>query len=272
MTNQNQTTTTCKICGAPRDPLHSNCKYCGTVYAADKIIGEAYIVRLRTLLTTIEQEERSKRSFIEEFTGNGETSAMLRVAQRQASAISTFAMPSDVESLLQFLAFCHGNAQMTVGLHDSAGDRVKGAWHGKAKMAFTQLKLKTIANPLLAPYIAEHEILYGVMAKKPMSADAKIMIGLVTSIVVCFTFFGIMIIDESRGIAREHDRLATIIRVVQTQIVAGQFDAAEANCADINWTWDLVKNSSQETAKVYDQKRKDLKSLIAEARKNAGKR
>lgn len=170
---------TCKICGAPRDPLNTNCKFCGTAYALEKVTGEAYIAGLQAMLRTIEQEaaaERSLHSLKDELTSKAFASGPLGVAQRQASAISTFVLPSDVENLLQFLAFCHGNAQTTVAFNDHAGDRLKGAWHGKAQMAFTQLKMKSVANPALTPYIADYEHLYGVMAKKPMSVQTKTMI------------------------------------------------------------------------------------------------
>jgi hypothetical protein len=77
-------------------------------------------------------------------------SAILKSAESsdaRVSAISTFAMPFDLEGILQFLAFCHGNAQM---LTNAEGEEIQGAWYGKAKMAFAQLKIKSIANPSLA--------------------------------------------------------------------------------------------------------------------------
>jgi len=229
----------------------------------DKITDEAYIAGLQTILRTIEEEaaaERSTQSFLDELTSKGQASNQLGVAQRQASAISTFAMPSDVESLLQFLAFCHGNAQMAVGLGDYAGDRVNGAWHGKAKMAFTQLKMKTIANPSLAPYIAEYEHLYGVMAKKPMSAYAKLLIGLVAFMVVFGTLIEIMASGESKDEAREKDRLDAIVQIVQTQIAARQYESAEAKCAEINWLYSPASNEDE--IKQYDKIRESLLSQI----------
>jgi len=262
-------TDTCKICGAPRDPLNTNCKFCGTAYQINEVTGETYVSALRTILTRIDEGERSAKSVGAEIT-SALAGKMYAGADAKVSAISTFAMPSDVESLLQFLAFCHGNAQMTVAFNDFAGDRVKGAWHGKAKMAFTQLKMKVIGNPALAPYIAEYEALYGAKARKPLSGQAKFIIGLGAVFVALMTFIGIMASGESKDNAREKGRLDAIVQKVQAQIAAGDYDGAEASCADVSWTWDNVRNEAQ--VKAYDEKRQELKAVIAEARKNSNKR
>jgi len=262
-------TETCPICGAPRNPLNTNCKFCGTAYQISNVTGETYTNALRTILTHIDEGERSAKSVRAEIT-SALTGKQFAGANAKVTAISTFAMPSDVESLLQFLAFCHGNAQMNVSFGDHAGERVKGAWNGKARMAFGQLKMKAIANPALAPYITEYEPLYGVRAKKPMMGSTKFIIGLVAGFIVLMVFIGVMASGESKDNAKEKDRLDAIVQKVQTQISAGDFDGAEATCADINWTWDNARNEAQ--AKAYDQKRQDLKALIAEARKNSNKR
>ena len=151
---------TCKICGAARDPLNTNCKFCGTAYQIDKILGDTYIKALSTILAQIDDHERSAKSTSSELV-SAFTGKQFAGSDAKVSAISTFAMPSDVETLLQFFAFCHGNAQMAVSMHDTGGQRVKGAWQGKAHMAFAQLKMKAMANPSLTPHIAEYERLYG---------------------------------------------------------------------------------------------------------------
>ena len=252
---------TCKICGAPRDPLNTNCKFCGTAYQIVGLTGETYINALITMLAHIDEGERTKSAGADitaVFTGK-----MYAGADAKVSAISTFAMPSDVESLLQFLAFCHGNAQMTVSFGDHSGDhsgeRVKGAWNGKARMAFTQLKMKAIANSALVPYITEYEPLYGVGARKSMMGNTKLIIGLVAGFIVLMIFVGIMASGESKDNAKEKSRLDAIVQRVHSQIAAGQYDAAEVSCAEIHWTWDVNRN--KEEAKAYDRQREDLKTL-----------
>jgi hypothetical protein len=159
---------------------------------------------------------------------------------------------------------------MTVSFNDSAGDRLKGAWYGKAKMAFTQLKMKAVANPTLAPYIADYEHIYGVKAKKPMPGQTKLFIGLVAFFIGILIFAGIMASGESKDNAKEKNRLDAIVQRVHSQIAAGQYDAAEASCAEIHWTWDL--NRCEAEAKAYDREREGLKTLIDETRKNPNKR
>jgi len=169
----------CKICGAARDPLAAQCKFCGTAYKLEKLTGEVYISALQNLLAKIDERSSAESDFSKFM------SSPVQKAQPKITAISTFAMPSDIENLMQFFAFCHGNAQMTVGLVDHSGERLTGAWQGKAKMAFTQIKMKAITNPNLTPYIAEYEPLYGVNAKKPLSNMAKlIIIGLCISVLM----------------------------------------------------------------------------------------
>ena len=105
----NKAMSTCQICGAARDPLLSNCSYCGTAYQLTNITGETYITALKNVLERIDElaltAPKSSKTFLETITDNGSPSA---VVQAKVSAISTFAMPADVESLMQFLAFCHG--------------------------------------------------------------------------------------------------------------------------------------------------------------------
>jgi len=101
-------------------PLHTNCKFCGTSYQLSNVTGETYINALSAILKNAESSDA------------------------RVSAISTFARPLDLEGILQFLAFCHGNAQLLTT--NAEGEEIQGAWYGKAKMAFAQLKIKSIAN------------------------------------------------------------------------------------------------------------------------------
>jgi hypothetical protein len=259
---------TCKICGAARDPLNTNCKFCGTAYQLEKLTGETYINALRTVLAHIDEGEGKSKSASSELV-SAFTGKQFAGADAKVSAISTFAMPSDVENLLQFLAFCHGNAQMALIFGDRGGERVRGAWLGKAKMAFTQLKMKSIGNPSLVSYIAEYEPLYGVKAKKPISSNIKVLIGLVGGLIVLMTFIGIMASGESKGEDAERQRLTLALTTVQRLIVAEQYSAAEATCAEIHWTYEPNYSSSKELVKQYDQTRDALVAQIQAARQNS---
>lgn len=199
----------CKICGSPRDPLHTNCKFCGTSYQLSNITGETYINALSAILKSAESSDA------------------------RVSAISTFAMPFDLEGILQFLAFCHGNAQM---LTNAEGEEIQGAWYGKAKMAFAQLKIKSIANPSLAPFVAEYEPLYGVNARKPLTGSTKVLLGGLVLMAICSWF---LVNEENRTKGEqnlERQRLQAISEKVQAAIVSKDWESAETLANQIQWT------------------------------------
>jgi hypothetical protein len=198
---------TCKICGASRDPLKTDCKFCGTSYQLSNITGETYINALSAILRSAESSDA------------------------RVSAISTFAMPLDLDGMLQFLAFCHGNAQMVTT--DAAGEEIQGAWYGKAKMAFAQIKIKSISNPSLAPLVAEYEPLYGVNARKPMQGSTKVLIGGFCALMAFGSFMAYL--EESEK-SLETQRLQAISGKVQDAIARRNWDEAETLANQIQWT------------------------------------
>jgi hypothetical protein len=244
---------TCKICGAARDPMASSCKFCGTTYALEKLTGEVYVSALQQVLTRIDDEESKKG-------GNDD-----RATKRKATAISTFAVPADIENLLQFFAFCHGNAQ--AGGSSRYSDDERDAWHGKAQMAFAQLKMKAVTNPSLASYIAEYGPLYSVGAMRKKDFVTNLTMWALLFLLICCVCIGTC----NQGEPTEKARLESVIQKVQGFIASEQYDAAEASCIDIHWTQNLNYDSSKEMVKAYDKKREDLMALIAEARKKARK-
>lgn len=131
-------------------------------------------------------------------------------------------------------------------------------------MAFTQLKMKAIGNPSLAPYIAEFEPLYGVNAKMPMSLSTKMGIGAVTAMILLGVFIGIMVSGESKDKKAEEQRLTLAVTKVQSLIAAGQYETAQAACSDVAWT-ELRLDESKEMEKIYNQKREELLALIKAA-------
>ena len=152
----------CLICGAPQEPALSNCKFCGTAYREGKVCGQTYIDALNTLLLRIDNEA-SQTSSSQILTGMGFSQAN---TGKKVSAISTFTMPSDVGSLVQFFTFCHGNAQVQVqflGNYNRNSElAIKSAWEGKARAAYAQLKIQCGQNPELQSTIREFEPIYGV--------------------------------------------------------------------------------------------------------------
>jgi hypothetical protein len=263
---------TCKICGASRDPLNTNCKFCGTAYQISTLTGDTYINALRTILNNIDKEELNSKSagsqIISQLTGK-------KFARLDAkiSAISTFAMPTDIDNIIQFFSFCHGNAQMAVAVDDDVGERLKGAWFGKAKMAFLQLQIKSYGNHLLAQFIKEYDLLYGSKAKKPFSFKT-LKAYLKTSFIVIPILYILIIlvaaviepfILDSRE-KSEKDRLTQEIATVQRFIELGQLDAAEIACEKVRWNR-TIPGRSDTLEKQYENIRDLLLTQIMERKK-----
>jgi hypothetical protein len=188
---------TCKICGAPRDPLAASCKFCSTAYKLEKVSGETYIQALQTILNTIGFESTTAQKNVStsgELLGS-RISIQQTFDQRMVGAISTFAMPADAESLLQFFSFCHGNAQMAASFGNHSALALQNAWFGKSKMAYSQLKMKAVSQPEIAAFISEYEPLYGVSAKPPMSWKTKTLLvsgGMLLLLIVACIVMGIL--------------------------------------------------------------------------------
>jgi hypothetical protein len=192
---------TCKICGAPRDPMAANCKFCSTAYTLEKVTGETYINALQCIINKTTSENAAAVA-----RGNSGVGALLSVgalmartagADRIVASISMFSMPADIENLMQFFAFCHGNAQITVSFQDDVGETIKGAWYGKSKMAYSQLKLKALRNPEIAAYISDYESVYGVSAKPQMSSKVKVLLANAAFMIVLFIIMlVVMVLDK----------------------------------------------------------------------------
>jgi len=266
----------CQICGAARDPLAVKCKFCGTAYTLTKLTGDVYIRALQKILINIDAQNTAshaaerkgldRRSVLEKVLGEDDSTRSSRrtSADAKVTALQAFAMPSDLECLLQFLAFCHGNAQARA--HDDLADAMKDAWYGKAKMAFTQLKMKAMANPDLLPYISDFEQVYGLRAKQPLSRNVKSGLILCALGALVFGALGYMAKLEHDGKTREIARLSGVVTKVQDSIAAGQYEVAESACAEIQWTCEPGKFA--EMVKQYNQTRETLIAQIHAAKQN----
>ena len=289
----------CKICGAARDPLCTNCKFCGTAYTLEKITGQSYIDALQWMLDDIPRRSSATHTFGEseharpvgdiignilgEDTSTGGKRQRTRseaTAQAQAVAISTFAMPNDLDNLLQLFFFCHGNAQINSA--DPAMDKIIGAWHGKAKMAFAQLKTLGAGNASLQSQLVQYEALYGLSSKLPeTSKDRRLK-----NIVMAITAVGVMVVvalivgvgipsddrersrqqvNAANATMRAEEQLQEVTQKVQRAVTAGNYDLALMLIEDVRWTYD----STESKLKAYNEKRVELKLQIQEMKKSA---
>ena len=257
----------CTVCGAPRDPIELQCKYCKTAFTSDgSVVGGSYIEALRNILAKIDQEASSKGStrnaadfFFSVMKGSPVRSPAL---QAKLSAISTFAMPADTENLLQFFMFCHGNASIDIGWGDHAGEIEKEAWTGKARMAFGQLNLLSGANSEVGKRIQGYENLYGLTANKKL--PPKVLVGLVVAI--SFILLGTIIFRSFDNINKtETLRIQNSISKTQQLFLEKKYDAALMESSNITWRNDN-SHSDEKNRKLYDRQREELIAHISNAR------
>jgi hypothetical protein len=256
----------CKICGAPRDPIDLNCKYCGTAFENKNITGETYIDALRTILEKIDEKESNKSAFHQ--AAEGVVSAFKKqrspAMQAKLNAIATFAMPTDIESLLQFFMFCHGNASVHVSWDDEAGSLEKEAWTGKAKMAFGQLKFLGASNTSISGRMQEYESIYGANARRKIQSKHLVTAGVIVGFIIISMLVSRMAASEKLDKAAETQRIENSITKTQQLLINKQYEAALIEASNISWR--DHPNSNKAAVKQYDSQRELIINSINQAK------
>jgi len=257
---------TCKICSAPRDPIELKCKYCGTAFTNEAVTGQSYIDALRTILTNIDEKEGKKSASQQAAEGvvaifkSGKSPAV----QSKLNAISTFAMPADIDNLLQFFMFCHGNASINIGFNDEAGSVEKEAWIGKAKMAFGQLKLHGYSNQTLMNRLQEYESFYGAKAKWKISEKNQVKAALIAVLIILSIFIGFMASKEKDDEVSETQRIEASVSKIQSLLLGKQYEAALIEASNV--TWRDHPNIHEAKVKQYDGQRELIVNSINQAK------
>ena len=254
----------CNVCGAPIEPLEIKCKFCGTAIKSESVNGASYISELKLLLQKIDDRERAKSGLqktsdtvISIFQSSGRSPALIS----KLDAISTFAMPSDAETLMQFFMFCHGNASVKVDFGDESGKALKEAWTGKSKMAFGQLKILSSSNTKIATVVSEFEKIYGANAKKfSLNKFHYLIIGGL----ICFTLIFFMSNSENKEKSSEQERIQLSINKAQQLFSDKKFEEAAIEASNI--TWRLKPNSNKKLVQTYDQQRTEILNQIKNAK------
>lgn len=254
---------TCKICGAPRDPIELKCKYCGTAFTSEAVTGQSYIDALRTILSKIDEDENKKSAAQQAAEGvvAAFKSQKSPALQSKLNAISTFSMPADIDSLLQFFMFCHGNASVHIAWDDKSGSAEKEAWTGKAKMAFGQLKLLGSSNQTLMDRLKEYESFYGTNAKRKIPKHYIVIAALVVLLIVGFT---LLISNEGANKAAETQRIEASVAKAQNLLLEKQYDAALIEASNIVWRDHPQSNKAK--VKQYDEQRELIVNSINQAK------
>lgn len=184
--------------------------------------------------------------------------------QAKLNAITTFAMPTDIESLLQFFMFCHGNASVHVSWDDEVGSLEKEAWTGKAKMAFGQLKFLGASNTNIIGRIQEYESIYGTNAKRKIQSKHLVLAGVLVGLIIISLLISRMAASEKLDRAAETQRIESSITKTQQLLINKQYDAALIEASNINWR--DHPNSNKAAVKQYDSQRELIINSINQAK------
>ena len=173
---EKQTNFACPNCGASIPKSSIKCSFCNFEISRTSLTGSVFIEKLQNQL-----EELNKLQGIEEANdkyGMKGGSVAMNYATKKATTISTFNMPNDKESLLEFFHFCDSNADacsntnvFSGGIQAHLNKSLHPAWSGKAKLAYSKLKRFANEDDEIKALIEEYKIKYHVDAKDMKQAS-----------------------------------------------------------------------------------------------------
>ncbi|MBC8490631.1 MAG: hypothetical protein H8D45_31835 [Bacteroidetes bacterium] len=156
----------CPNCGASINQSAIKCQYCGFEVEKIEVTGEKFIKDLQKKLNEAD-EASSARSGFEKFVDFADMSGI----NRKASIITTFNMPNDKNSMLEFFLFCDSNVETYSGFTLDGSTRyrnkiLKKAWLGKAIFAFNKLELFADDDEHIEIIINKYKDRYSKYSKK----------------------------------------------------------------------------------------------------------
>lgn len=175
----------CPNCGATITESMLTCPECGYDFSTQSDTSEDIqkrIERLQEMLENVDKEEMPIRSSVASFLYDLNPLSMKKRAERKASIISTFTMPTTKEGLLQFLDFAYSNFSTMDKNGD--GDEIRNAWKGKAKMAYNMLRRYGNTDDEVSSVISYYEKLFKAEERK-LSKVTKLLLLCIGFILFC---------------------------------------------------------------------------------------
>ena len=162
----------CPNCGALISETSFKCPECGYVLQHENKASEearAMIDRLRERLSESSKPANRTDSILASISPR-------MVAQRQASVVNTFTMPTTKEGLTQLLEFAYSNyISIGNGFEDSNLKPLKDAWYGKTMQAYNSLARIGGNDPEIKSLLENYSSLIST-EKKKISGNAKLLI------------------------------------------------------------------------------------------------
>ncbi len=122
----------CPNCGAEIPAIALKCDYCKFEIKSDQTKTINYIQELQNKLIEADNSVSAKDKML-----YGE----MQVWKNKANIIQAFTLPTTKEDLMSLLVFAYSNYEGSKGGVHLYGNPIKEAWLGKAKQAYSMLKI-----------------------------------------------------------------------------------------------------------------------------------
>ena len=141
----------CPACGAEIPTVALQCEYCGLEI---KTTNEEGVNLLKELQTKLYELDNSISAKDKALWGEG------NIWNAKASLINSFTLPTTKKDLIDLLLIANSNIQGSSSGPKIYGNPVKQAWRGKAKQAYSMLKLYgSDGDPLVMKILDEYKSL-----------------------------------------------------------------------------------------------------------------
>lgn len=205
----------CPACGAILPPMSLKCPECGYVLSRESDSSKAIrdeIRELQTRLTTMKDDSE------------------------RATVISTFSTPNTKEGLLNLLIFAVNQFNAANGQEDVS---VSNAWLGKAKQAYTLLKIQSADDKEVQALLPQYAWINGkvkvVQAEKKRKKNKRIrLLCILGGIAIVIYLFLLIVSNLSVDDAAPQEVRAAVMELIREE----RYDEARIKAAEAEYSWE----------------------------------
>ncbi|MDG1811459.1 MAG: hypothetical protein P8H13_05945 [Polaribacter sp.] len=167
----------CPSCGAEIPAIALKCEYCNFEIKSNQSESINYIQELQNKLIEADNSVTAKQKML-----YGEA----HIWNQKASIINSFTLPATKKDLLDLLLFSYSNYEGSKGTVKIYGDPVKNAWLGKAKQAYSMLKIYGKDDEHISEILEEYSFLANKKGKNKKGCMPFLFIGFLPILVYIF--------------------------------------------------------------------------------------
>lgn len=205
----------CPACGAILPPMSLKCPECGHVLSRESDSSKAIRDEIRELQTYLMGVEDDKE---------------------RAAVISTFSTPNTKEGLLNLLIFAANQFNAANGQEDVS---VSNAWLGKAKQAYTLLKIQSVGDKEMQIQLQQFAWIDGkvkvVQAEKMRRKNKRIRLLCIFGGIAIVIYLFLLIVSN---LSVEEDVPQNIRAAVMELIQEERYDEARIKAAEAEYSWE----------------------------------